>query len=120
MQENSDPHKQNPVDGLSVTRRLVPPSILQNIRLGQKLVHVEAYSIFLKYWSMVYNNALLIHIQTVAYISWCTLPRHCCHQFAKILLKGPLLVLGESYPDVFTMSHINHRLYTLPPNFMDF
>ena len=29
------------------------------------------------------------------------------------------MVLGESYPDVSTINHLQQLSYTLPPNFMD-
>ena len=44
------------------------------------------------------------------------------HQTAGILLKGPSLVLGESYPDVSIMKQLKHPLYSFHPfsNISDF
>ena len=44
---------------------------------------------------------------------------HClsnlCPENARVLLKGPWLVLGESCPKISTINQLKYLLYTLPP-----
>ena len=109
------------MDGLSVSRRLVYPSVLDNRRLGQRLVQAEGSSIFSKCWLMVVND---VPIDPFMDYGLNLVDAHCLDSVDINLQRSSSRALDwslGSHTRTFKQKNqLKHTLYTLPPNFMDF
>ena len=115
-----DPHIWNPDRRAVCESTTSTPSVLHTHRFVQRIVQEKAPSIYLIVVRRLVSTPRRSTHEPLVGSRGCTLPRQCCLLRARVLLKGPWFVLGESCLEVSMMNNPEHLLTTLPPIFVDF